>query len=267
MRDVRDQHGLSDMWQILSGGAGSSLRFETDEDWDRAAALIVTLIHDACGGGRDPYLAERKSEGELARMLKVDASSYASSEGLEDALVERAAERIHAKLGAMSPEERRKFFEDAVRTLCDEDRIRLIDQFLQGYEAMDPDERKLFIKRLGAELGIETAKLEAAIAGGAAALIPLLIADQSGFAVFLLTTEIMYTAFSTFGITVPFAVYVLKNEALGFLLGPVGMLLTAALSAGWFFRGKAKKERRFRKLMQLIARASLWRDTHALVAR
>lgn len=262
MRAARDARALNDMWQILGGS--TSLRLDSDDEWDAAVALVSALAQQTCGGPDDPYLAERKALGELAKILKVNTADHATVEALEDALIDAAAKRINQKLAGMSAQERRQFFEDAVRRMTDEDRIRLIDQLLEGYDQMDPNEQEQFIKRLAVELGIDEDKLRAAIAGGAAALLPLLIADQAGFAVFLLTTEIMYTAFSVFGITVPFGVYVLKNEALGFLLGPVGIILTAGMSAGWFFHSKVRKERRFRKLMQLIARVSLWRDTRGL---
>jgi hypothetical protein len=262
MEDQRDEGAFNDIWRVLGGEM--TLQLETDEDWTTAFRLLSTLIQQTCGGSSDPYLAERKALGELAKILKVDTAEHPTIEGLEDALIEAAAAQINRKLASMSPDERRKFFEDAIKRMTDEDRIRLIDQFLEGYENLDSEEQKLFIKRLAVELGVSEDKLRAAIAGGAAALLPLVIADSSGFAVFLFTTDLMYTAFSTFGITVPFAAYVLKNEALGFLLGPVGMILTAGLSAGWFFHSKARKERRFRKLMQLIARAATWRDSRGL---
>ena len=52
------------------------------------------------------------------------------------------------------------------------------------------------------------------------------------------------------GLKIPFAVYMLKNRALGWLLGPVGILVTTAMSAGWFV-ARAWRHRRFRKLVRL----------------
>jgi hypothetical protein len=91
-------------------------------------------------------------------------------------------------------------------------------------------------------------------------LIPLLLAKQTGFAIFLWTTNIMAATASSVGLTIPFAVYMLKNRALGWLLGPVGMLVTTAMSAGWFVARAWRRKERFRKLVQVVAYCSAWRE-------
>jgi hypothetical protein len=104
----------------------------------------------------------------------------------------------------------------------------------EGYDAMDVRERQEFVRRLATELGLEEDEVTAAVAGGAAALLPLLLAKESGFVVFPWTTRVRAATASSVGLTIPFADYMFKNRALGWLLSPVGMLVTTALSAGWF---------------------------------
>ena len=55
-----------------------------------------------------------------------------------------------------------------------------------------------------------------------------------GFAIFLWTHERDGCRSVEREIDAPFAVYMFKNRALGWLLGPVGMIVTAGLSLGWF---------------------------------
>jgi uncharacterized protein YaaW (UPF0174 family) len=160
----------------------------------------------------------------------------------------------------MTPEERHAFFEEMVRRMSDEERLRLIEQVLEGYEEMSEEEKAAFCRRLARELDISELEIAAAIVGGAATLIPLLLAKQSGFAIFLWTTNIMAATASSVGLTIPFPVYMLKNRALGWLLGPVGMLVTTAMSAGWFIARAWRRKERFRKLVQVVAYCSAWRD-------
>jgi hypothetical protein len=161
----------------------------------------------------------------------VEPAAYPQVDALEDAILDGLAARLQRKLDAMSPEARRAYFEDMVKRMSDEDRLRLIEQVLEGYDEMSPEEQEQFRKRLASELGMDEDEIACAIVGGAATLIPLLLAKQTGFAIFLWTTQVMAAAASSVGLTIPFAVYMFKNKALGWLLGPVGMVVTTALSA------------------------------------
>jgi hypothetical protein len=209
MADQRDATALNDMWRVLGGK--TSLRLGTDEDWQAAATLINSLIHDTCGGSKDPFLSERKAMSEIARNLKIDARSHSTIEELGDALVDEASRRIQKKLAAMSEEERTQFFEDLLRRMRDDERIGLVDELVEAYERMAPDEQEDFVRRMAAHMGVEEDAARAALAGGTAALVPLMIADQSGFAVFLLTTKLMYSTFSFVGVTLPIGAYIAKN--------------------------------------------------------
>jgi hypothetical protein len=73
----------------------------------------------------------------------------------------------------------------------------------------------------------------------------------------------MYVVASKAGLTLPFAVYMIKNRALGWLLGPVGLLVTTGLSAGWFAVKSWRRRERFKKLMQLAAYTTAWRHEQA----
>jgi hypothetical protein len=257
-----DTDALQNLWRLLGGvgplsADGTSLREFGPEHPD--VQLITELIRKLCGKG-DPYAAERTALAELAKTMQVDAAKYAAVEPLEDALLEAMAARLQEKLDAMTPEERQLFFEDMVRRMSDEERIRLIDQALAGYDAMTDAERREFVKRLAHELGLDEDEVASAIAGGAATLLPLLLAKQGGFKIFLWTTQVMAAAASSVGLTIPFAVYIFKNRALGWLLGPVGMLVTTALSGGWFAVKTWRRKERFRKLVQVIAYTSAWRS-------
>ena len=250
----RDDAALNDVWRLLGGD--STLPKPSEN-----GALLKQLVGSVCGKG-DLYTAERAALAEVADAVGVDPNAYPSVEDLEDEILEAVAERIQEKLNAMSPEEQRKFFEDMVKRMSDEERIRLIDQVLDGYDQMSDEDKREFLRSLAARLGLDESELEAAIAGGAAALIPLLMADAAGFGIFIWTTQIMHAAAGLAGVKLSFAVYMMKNRALGWLLGPMGMLVTTALSAGWFAFKTWKRKERFRKLLQLISYTSSWRDAN-----
>lgn len=253
MAELDDRRAVQDVWKLLGGD--SALPAEGGPE------LVAGLIHRLCGKG-DRYAAERSALADVAKTVDVSPDRHPTVDGLEDAIVEGLANKMEQKLAAMSPEERKRFFEDMVKRMSDEDRLRLIEQVLEGYEQMPPEEQVAFRRRLASELEVEEREIEDAIIGGAATLIPLLLAKQTGFAIFLWTTRIMAAATGGLGLTIPFGVYMLKNQALGWLLGPVGMLVTTAMSAGWFAVKAWRRKERFRKLVQVVAYCSAWRDKH-----
>lgn len=254
MDAAEDRRALEDLWRLLGGASELSP--------EGGAALVVGLIHRLCGKG-DVYAAERVALADLAKTAEVDPAVYPRVAALEDAIIDGLAARLQRKLDAMSPEKRKTFFEDMVKRMSDEDRLRLIEQVLEGYDEMSPEEQAHFRKRLASELGMDEDDIADAIVGGAATLIPLLLAKQTGFAIFLWTTQVMAAAASSVGLTIPFAVYMFKNKALGWLLGPVGMVVTTALSAGWFAVKTWRRKERFRKLVQVVAYCSAWREEQA----
>lgn len=251
MAEVGDEKALDDLWRLMGGAPGTS-------DPQVKAGLVTELIHKTCGKG-NLYGAERAALDQLAETVDVAPAAYPDVEPLEDAIVEAIGERLREKLAAMSDEEKRRFFEDAVKRMSDEDRIRLIEQVLEGFDEMSDEDRQEFVRELAAELGVGEDELWAALAGGAATLLPLLLTKHAGFAAFIWTTRIMYVAAGTVGLKLPFAAYMLKNQALGWLLGPVGMLVTTAMSVGWFGVRAWRRKERFRKLVQLTAYCSAWR--------
>lgn len=256
MEEARDREALGDLWRLLGGSSALPRGPE-------GGRFVQDLIHELCGKG-DRYAAERSVLAELAKTVDVNPNEHPDVVGLEDRILEELGRRLQAKLDAMSVDERRRFFEDMVKRMSDEDRIRLIEQILEGYESMSEPERAQFRRRLAAELEVEEDEIAVGIAGGAGTLLPLMLAKQSGFAVFLWTTNIMAATASSVGLTIPFAAYMLKNRALGWLLGPVGMLVTTAMSAGWFAVKAWRRKERFRKLIQVVAYCSSWRDERTL---
>jgi hypothetical protein len=224
------------------------------------AELLIQLVRSACLPKGDIYAAERTALAELARTFAVDASKHATVERLEDAIVDEMAEQVRARLEAMDDDERRQFAEDMLRRMPDEERIRLIDRVLQDFDQLSAEERDAFIQQLATELKIDPDVLDAAVvAGGAATLLPLLLAKQAGFSVFISSTKLMYVVASKAGVTLPFAVYMIKNRALGWLLGPVALIVTTGLSAGWFAVKSWRRRERFKKLMQIVAYTTAWR--------
>ncbi len=252
MLEASDEKALDDLWQLLGGSPGST-------EMRVKAGLVTELIHKTCGRG-NMFSAERAALDQLADTVGVDPAAHPLPEPLEDAIVGAISRRLEEKLAGMSEEERRRFFEDAVKRMSDEDRIRLIDQVLEGFGEMSDEEQGEFVRQLAVELGLDEAELLKALSGGAAALLPLLLAKNAGFAAFLWTTKIMYVAAGAVGLKLPFAAYMLKNQALGWLLGPVGMLVTTAMSLGWFGVRAWRRKERFRKLVQLVAYCSTWRE-------
>lgn len=231
---------------------------------EQKSLLVLVLLVDAIFGRKasgDPYAAERASLAELAKTFEVRAGRYPAVEALEDAIAEAMAKRVQEKLKSMSDDERRKLAEDMLRQMTDEDRLRFVDRVLGDIDSLDPEQRRQVISDLATELDLDVDVLESAIAGGAAALLPLVIARGAGFSIFLLSTNVMYVLASRVGITLPFAVYMFKNQALGWLLGPVGMLVTTGLTAGWFGLKTWRRRERFRKLVQLVAFVSAWRES------
>jgi hypothetical protein len=253
MAEIDDGDALEDLWRLL-GGESALPKGAGDE-------LVAGLIHRLCGKG-DRFAAERSALAEVAKTVAVNPNRFPDVDVLEDAIVDALGDQLGERLSKMTPEQRTSFFEDMVKRMSDEDRLRLIEQVLEGYDEMPPKEQKAFRRRLASELGVEESEIESAIMGGAATLIPLLLAKQTGFAIFIWTTQVMAAAAGGLGLTVPFGVYMLKNRALGWLLGPVGMLVTTAMSAGWFAAKAWRRKERFRKLVQVIAYCSAWREAH-----
>src|SRR6478672_1612099 len=210
-----DQEALQDLWRLLGG--------ESDLPPGTGAELVGGLVHRLCGKG-DRYAAERSALADLGKTVGVNAGHYPRVDALEDAIIEALAKQLKEELDAMTPAARHAFFEEMVRRMSDEERLRLIEQVLEGYEQMPEEEREAFRRRLATELDISESQIDKAIAGraaSAATLIPLLLARQTGFAIYLWTTKIMYAAASSVGLTIPFGAYMFKNRALGWLLGPV----------------------------------------------
>ena len=253
MEEADDQKALEDLWRLLGGGS--------DLPPGTGAKLVGDLVHRLCGKG-DRYAAERSALADLGRTVGVDAVGYPRVGALEDAIIDALAKRLQEKLRAMTPEEGHAFFEGMVKRMSDEERVRLIEQVLEGYEEMSEKEKAAFRRRLATELDISESEIDAGHLAGAATLLPLLLARQTGFAIFLWTTKIMYATASSVDVTIPFKVYMLKNRALGWLLGPVGMLVTTAMSAGWFAAREWRRKERFRKLVQVVAYCSAWREEH-----
>lgn len=258
MAAARDDRALDDVWRLL-GGAGGERGVSAR---GQKAELIVALVHDMCGKG-GLYSAERGALEQLANTVGVEPSRYPAVDPLEDAIVEALSKRLEDEISRMSEEERRKYVEDMVRRMSDEERIRLIGQVLEGYDSMTPEEQRVFLAQLAAEFELDPPELEKAIAGGAATLLPLLIAKHAGFASFLWTTKVMYIAAGSVGLKLPFTAYMLKNTALGWLLGPVGLMVTTAMSLGWFGARAWRRKERFRKLVQLVVYMSIWREGQA----
>jgi hypothetical protein len=256
MSDAGDDQALEELWTLLGGegslGTGARER-------PARAELLIQLVRSACLPKGDIYAAERTALAELARTFAVDASKHATVERLEDAIVDEMAEQVRARLEAMDDDKRRQFAEDMLRRMPDEERIRLIDRVLQDFDQLSAEERDAFIQQLATELKIDPDVLDGAVAGGAATLLPLLLAKQAGFSVFISSTKLMYVVASKAGVTLPFAVYMIKNRALGWLLGPVGLIVTTGLSAGWFAVKSWRRRERFKKLMQIVAYTTAWR--------
>lgn len=250
MRDMGDRAALDDLWRLLGGRSALPS--------DQGDQLLVGLIHRLCGKG-DLFAAERGALAELAKTAGLDPHRWPEVDELEDAIIDALATKLQERLEKMTDAERTAFFEDMVKRMSDEERLGLIDQVLEGYAEMSPDEQAGFRRRLANELGLSETDVAKAIAGGAATLIPLLLAKQTGFAIFLWTTNVMAAAASSVGLTLPFAVYMFKNRALGWLLGPVGMIVTTGLSLGWFAAKSWRRKERFRKLVQVTAYCSAWR--------
>lgn len=256
-----DEDAMQELWTLLGGNTSIADRVP---DAELQADVVIELIRDSCFGKGELYAAERAALAELAATFGVKTARHPTAESLEDAIVDAMGEQLSERLEAMSDDERRQFVEDMVRRMPDEDRLRLVDRVLGDFGQLGIDEQDAFVKQLAAELDVDTETMLAAIAGGAATLFPLLLAKQSGFNVFLMTTRVMYVVSSKAGATLPFAAYMLKNRALGWLLGPVGLVVTTGLSAGWFAVKTWRRRERFRKLTQLVAYTTAWRreQTH-----
>lgn len=253
MAAAGDRTDLRDLWQLLGGSS------ELPSDDADAGRLVTDLVGGLCGKG-ESFMAERRAIAKLASTVGVDPEAYPQVEPLEDAIIDALAKRLREKLTAMSSAERHAFFADMVKRMPDDERLTLIEQILDGYEHMDDEARAEFRRQMAKEFDMNESDVAAALVGGAATLIPLLAAKQAGFAMFLWTTKIMFAASSAAGVTVPFTAYALKNQALGWLLGPVGLLVTTALSVGWFGAQTWRRKERFRKLVQVIALCSSWRE-------
>lgn len=256
MGSAKDGAALQELWTLLGGDGelGAQRRPHKEQ-----AETVARLVQESCFGRGEVYEAERKALVALAEPFDVDTALHPTSEALEDAIVDSIIERVRDEIASMSEEEREKFVADMLKRMSDEDRVRTIESLLRAFHELPRDQQEKLVAELAEELGLEEEVVRKAIAGGAAALLPLLIARGSGFTVYLLSTRLMASFFSLWGIVVPFAVYQGKNVALRALLGPIGLIATTALSAGWFAAGAWRRMTRFKKLVQIAVFTTAWR--------
>lgn len=265
MAHNRDGRALSDLWELL-GGTGS--RFlppkASVRQFESAGDQIVLLLRALFPGRHsDVYAGERAALAEVGSAFEVDSSRFAQTSELEDAIYAAIGQRLEERLSGMSDAKRAQFVEQALKRWTEEDRVRLIEGVAAGYERMDDAAKQALVTELSADLGasVTEAEVEEALRGGAAALVPLLLARQQGFALYIGSTRLMYSVLTSgLGLKTPFAAYMLKNQALGWLLGPVGMLVTTGATAGWWAYKARRETQRMRKLIQVIAYTAAWRD-------
>lgn len=262
MAAAGDRDALRDMWELL-GGTGS--RFlgsdPTAEDLDQAAEQVTLLLQGLFPGKqRDPFAAQRAALAEVAEAFDVDSSTHARTADLEDAIYEAIGQRLESRLAGMSDAKREHFIGQALKRWTEEERLRLIEGVADGYDNMDVEAQAALATSLAAELDSTETEIREALKGGASALLPLLMAREQGFALYLGSTQLIHSVLTTgLGLKAPFAVYMLKNRALGWLLGPVGLLVTTGASAGWWAYKARRHSQRMRKLIQVIAYTSAWR--------
>ena len=260
MAEANDRDALEEVWSLL----GSEMKLMPAGRAQSAHAdLLVQLIQSSCLPKGDVYAAERTALVEMAKTVGVDdAARYPTVDVLEDAVVEALEARMLDELERMSDQEREKIARELMKRLSEEQRIQFIDRVLRDWETLPPEQQDAFLRELATQLDLDESELEAmrkGLAGGAAVLLPTLMARQAGFSVYLLSTKLLFVSASKAGLTLPFAVYMLKNRALGWLLGPIGMLVTTGLSAGWFAVKSWRRRERFRKLTQLVVYTTAWR--------
>src|SRR3954452_1540939 len=117
MAELGDDEALADVWKLLGG--------ESELPASGGPELVAGLLHRLCGKG-DRYAVERSALADVAKTVALDAQSYPQVDELEEAIVEALGERLREKLADMNTEERAAFFEDMVKRISDEDRLRLI---------------------------------------------------------------------------------------------------------------------------------------------
>lgn len=261
MGTAGDGEALDELWGLLGGDA-------SQHGWTRhapreKAAAAAQVVQDACFGRGEIYAAERKALVELAKPFKVEPAGYPTSDALEAAIVDAIVERVRERLEGMSDEERAQFAEDMFKRMSDEERMQMIDALLRSFNDLSPERQDELVTELARELGLDEGIIRDAIAGGAAVLLPLLLARGSGFTIYLLSTKLMYSFFSLWGVSLSFATYQAKNVALKSLMGPVGLIVTTALSAGWFAVGAWRRMTRFRKVVQVAMFTTGWRRRRA----
>jgi hypothetical protein len=260
MATSRDRGALEELWALLGseGPLKPAGRVRSDH-----ADLIAHLIQSSCLPKGDIYAAERTALAEMAKTVGLeDAARYPTANALEDAIVDALEARMLEALERMSDKERERIARELMKRLSEEQRIQFIDRVLRDWEKLPREQQDAFLKELGAQLDLDESELTAlrqGLAGGAAVLLPTLMARQAGFSVYLLSTKLLFVSASKAGLTLPFTVYMLKNRALGWLLGPIGMLVTTGLSAGWFAVKSWRRRERFRKLVQLVVYTTAWR--------
>jgi hypothetical protein len=256
MAQAEDDDALDAIWSMLGAEVARPRGF----DRKKHVKVLVELARSSCLGKGEIYAAERKAIGELALALGLDPEHYPAIDDLEDEIADELLRRLRERLEAMDEEELREQVAKMLKRMSDEQRVRLMEQILMGIDDMEPEEREAFIRKLAEELEVEEEAILHALEGGAAALLPLLIARASGFTVYLLSTKLLYLAFTRGGgVVLPFVVYQMKNRALSWFLGPWGMILTTGLSAAWFGVRKWRRQERVRKLAQLVTYSSFWR--------
>ncbi len=261
--DRNDTAALEEFWRLL-GGDRPLLGPQTTDPMPRIA-LLHDLIHTTCGKG-DPYVAERAALVELADVVGVNASQFAEVEDLEDAVVDAAASRLTKGLASDDDSERQERVEEAVRRLSDEDRIRLIEQVLSGLDCVPDRRRKRFAGRLANGLSVTQSAIEDALLAGTPGLLQLATKTGHDSPTFFLSVQVMDGVIFDWASPRSGEEMSVWLKTADCLLGPFSVLLAIAARAGWFPK-EARRQARFRKLLQLAARCSVWRHENEGGAR
>jgi hypothetical protein len=265
MAAASDYERLNGLWQILGGGG--DLFVGGLGDRDAHVNRLLSVIHDACGKGKDgdPYLAERRALTELARQvsvkgLSVDPGEHPDVIGLELAILRTLTQRLALSYTA---EDRRPNegkvssppIEGTVDRLRPDERSRLTMQTLDGYASMPDAQQRSFRSALAERTDSTEAELAAALTKSPNALLSLLEVDKNKKPRDIATAVVVATATVLAG-PGGFTALTAASTATSFVMGPGALILVPVegLNAkGLNERLNGRQRAKARTLIQIIS--------------
>jgi|YelNatPaOPRAMG01_1025707.scaffolds.fasta_scaffold23892_5 hypothetical protein len=210
----------------------------TDELRQQLISLLAKLGKVSGNKRQNPLELSLKIISEAARALKID-TRLISPEDVERLVFEKYVENLIAQIRKRLQKEGPKF----------EDQLE--KELRELLEKMSAGEQEAIKKAMGLDQLTAKALLNIFKSGGAA-LAVLVGLNAAGFGLFLAAVTTLQAITLLTGLSLGFGPYMVTTTILGFMTGPLGMVLTTTLASGTAGLWQYRKHRR-NLLLNLVA--------------